>query len=226
MSTKNPSLTPEQRIVSSSHLVSEKSPELSEFEFGLIIAAHAFNRWLIRCMGAAGVKDMTATDVLVLHHINMGQQVKQDGRGNVVGQIADHAHLGHVHVLGDLGEIHAQHVGLGHRELAVAAKALRQIAAGRAAHGDRFLIPYYSSGSGLTGRSIHRPVGTITTRDRWAVIEGDKMRMLAVPEARDAMSFPPSYVLPNVHRDAMHLLGNAVCPVVAADFLNELRLAA
>lgn len=52
------------------------------------------------------------------------------------------------------------------------------------------------------------------------------MRMLAVPEARDAMSFPPSYVLPNVHRDAMHLLGNAVCPVVAADFLNELRLAA
>ena len=70
MSTKNPSLTPEQRIVSSSHLVSEKSPELSEFEFGLIIAAHAFNRWLIRCMGAAGVKDMTATDVLVLHHIN------------------------------------------------------------------------------------------------------------------------------------------------------------
>jgi DNA (cytosine-5)-methyltransferase 1 len=24
----------------------------------------------------------------------------------------------------------------------------------------------------------------------------------------------------------MHLLGNAVCPVVAADFLNELRLAA
>lgn len=59
-----------QRIVSSSHLVSEKSPELSEFEFGLIIASHAFNRWLIRCMGAAGVKDMAPVDVLVLHHIN------------------------------------------------------------------------------------------------------------------------------------------------------------
>lgn len=58
------------RIVSSSHLISEKSPELSEFEFGLIIAGHAFNRWLIRCMGAAGVKDMTPVDVLVLHHIN------------------------------------------------------------------------------------------------------------------------------------------------------------
>ena len=59
-----------QHIVSSSHLVSAKSPELSEFEFGLIIATHAFNRWLIRCMGAAGVKDMTPVDVLVLHHIN------------------------------------------------------------------------------------------------------------------------------------------------------------
>ncbi|HMW80966.1 winged helix DNA-binding protein [Accumulibacter sp.] len=59
-----------QRIVSSSHLVSEKSPELSELEFGLIIATHAFNRWLIRCMAAAGVKDMAPVDVLVLHHIN------------------------------------------------------------------------------------------------------------------------------------------------------------
>ena len=59
-----------QRIVSSSHLVSEKSPELSEFEFGLIIAGHAFDRWMIRCMAAAGVKDMTPTDVLVLHHVN------------------------------------------------------------------------------------------------------------------------------------------------------------
>ena len=59
-----------QRIVTSAHLVSEKSPELSEFEFGLIIATHAFNRWMTRCMGAAGVKDMTSVDVLVLHHTN------------------------------------------------------------------------------------------------------------------------------------------------------------
>jgi len=59
-----------QRIVTSAHLVSDKSPELSEFEFGLIIATHAFNRWLTRCMGAAGVKDMAAVDVLVLHHTN------------------------------------------------------------------------------------------------------------------------------------------------------------
>jgi predicted MarR family transcription regulator len=57
-----------QRIVTSAHLVSEKSPELSELEFGLIILGHAFNRWMMRCMSAAGVKDMTPMEVLVLHH--------------------------------------------------------------------------------------------------------------------------------------------------------------
>ena len=58
------------RIVSSEHLVSEKCPELSEFEFGMIIASNAFGRWMIRCMSAAGVKDMTETEILVLHHVN------------------------------------------------------------------------------------------------------------------------------------------------------------
>jgi predicted MarR family transcription regulator len=57
-------------IVSSSHLASGRSSELSEFEFGLIIAVNAFNRWAVRCISAAGMKDMTITDVLVLHHIN------------------------------------------------------------------------------------------------------------------------------------------------------------
>jgi predicted MarR family transcription regulator len=56
-------------IVSSQHLVSPKSPQVSEFEFGLIIAWHAFARWMMRCMTAAGVKDMTPIDVLVLHHV-------------------------------------------------------------------------------------------------------------------------------------------------------------
>lgn len=57
-------------FVSSSHLVSPKSQELSEFEFGLILASNAFNRWVIRCMAAAGLKDMATLDVLLLHHVN------------------------------------------------------------------------------------------------------------------------------------------------------------
>ena len=57
-------------IVSSAHLASGRSAELSEFEYGMIIASNAFNRWAVRCMSAAGMKDMTIMDVLVLHHIN------------------------------------------------------------------------------------------------------------------------------------------------------------
>lgn len=57
-------------IVSSSHLVSPRSVELSEFEFGLIVAWNAFARWAVRCMAAAGCPDLTITDVLLLHHIS------------------------------------------------------------------------------------------------------------------------------------------------------------
>jgi predicted MarR family transcription regulator len=56
-------------IVSSAHLVSPRSAELSEFEFGLIVANNAFNRWIVHCMSAAGLKDLTPLDVLVLHHV-------------------------------------------------------------------------------------------------------------------------------------------------------------
>lgn len=60
---------PARAIVSSSHLVSERSQEASEFEFGLIVAWNAFSRWAVRCMAAAGVPDLTITDVLILHHV-------------------------------------------------------------------------------------------------------------------------------------------------------------
>jgi predicted MarR family transcription regulator len=57
-------------IVSSAHLVSPRSAELSEFEFGLIVAWNAFSRWAVRCMAAAGGADLTITDVLLLHHLS------------------------------------------------------------------------------------------------------------------------------------------------------------
>ncbi len=61
---------PQRAIVSSSHLVSPRSQEASELEFGLIVAWNAFSRWAVRCMAAAGVPDLTITDVLILHHVN------------------------------------------------------------------------------------------------------------------------------------------------------------
>jgi predicted MarR family transcription regulator len=42
---------------------------MSEFEFGLIVAGNAFERWIVHCMTAAGLKDLTPLDVLVLHHV-------------------------------------------------------------------------------------------------------------------------------------------------------------
>ena len=57
-------------IVSSAHLAAGGMPALSEFEFGLIIASHAFHRWMVRAMAAAGIPDLSALDVLVLHNVN------------------------------------------------------------------------------------------------------------------------------------------------------------
>ena len=101
---------------------------------------------------------------------------------------------------------------------------ISRITEGRKAHGQRFLTAYYGNESG--GRSIDRPVGTITTRDRWAVIDGDRMRMLSVDECRKAMGFPAGYQLPSRSKDAVHMLGNAVVPRVACDVINALRAAA
>lgn len=103
---------------------------------------------------------------------------------------------------------------------------LARIASGRRRFGDRFVAPYYGSGSGETGRSLARPLGTVTTLDRWGVIDGERMRMLSASEARAAMGFPPGYGIPPRHKDAMHMLGNAVCPPVARDVILALKAAA
>lgn len=102
-----------------------------------------------------------------------------------------------------------------------AESTLERVAEGRRIHGARFLTAYYGNERG--GRSLSRPVGTITTRDRWAVIDGDRMRMLDVAECRRAMGFPDSYQLPERAKDAMHMLGNAVVPQVACDVIEALR---
>src|SRR5215469_2491171 len=65
------------KIVSSEHLVSESSAELSELEYGLIMASNAFNRWMVRCMAAAGDKDMTAIEVSLLHHVSHRERRKK-----------------------------------------------------------------------------------------------------------------------------------------------------
>jgi len=107
-----------------------------------------------------------------------------------------------------------------------AVATLRRVAAGRSAHGNRFVMPYYGGGSGLTGRCINRPIGTITTKDRWGVVDGDHTRMLTAQECRAAMGFPAGYILPAKHVEAVHMLGNAVCPPAARDVIAAVIAAA
>jgi predicted MarR family transcription regulator len=57
-------------IVSSGHLASGLMPASSEFEFALSMTTHAFHRWMVRCMAAAGLADLSPLDVLVLHNVN------------------------------------------------------------------------------------------------------------------------------------------------------------
>ena len=68
---------PDTPILSSSHLAAGEWAGLSEMEFGLIVARHAFDRWIVRCMAAAGIPDLAVTDVLVLHHVHHRERPKK-----------------------------------------------------------------------------------------------------------------------------------------------------
>jgi predicted MarR family transcription regulator len=56
-------------VVSSAHLAAGGSPALSELEYGLILAGHAFNRWMSRCMTAAGRSGLSTLEILILHTV-------------------------------------------------------------------------------------------------------------------------------------------------------------
>lgn len=64
-------------IVSSSHLAEGAVPALSETEFALTLAGNAFQRWIVRCMAAAGEGDLGALDILVLHVTNHRARAKK-----------------------------------------------------------------------------------------------------------------------------------------------------
>jgi predicted MarR family transcription regulator len=64
-------------IVSSAHLAEGGSPALSEVEYGLILASHAFERWMVRCMSAAGLPGLSSMEVLILHSIRHRDREKK-----------------------------------------------------------------------------------------------------------------------------------------------------
>ncbi|WP_095157175.1 DNA cytosine methyltransferase [Pseudomonas sp. Irchel 3E13] len=103
---------------------------------------------------------------------------------------------------------------------------LDRVRNGRMRFGDQFIMPYYGKGSGLTGRDINRPIGTITTRDRWALVNGDRMRMLTANENLRAMTFPADVMRPTSHRLTVHMAGNAMPPLAAQRYIEALLEAA
>jgi predicted MarR family transcription regulator len=57
-------------VVSSAHLAAGASPGLSEAEYGLILAGHAFHRWMVLCAAAAGAPGLSPVEVLILHTVH------------------------------------------------------------------------------------------------------------------------------------------------------------
>jgi DNA (cytosine-5)-methyltransferase 1 len=97
-----------------------------------------------------------------------------------------------------------------------------RVKAGRKNFGDRFLTQHVTN---HPGRSLDRPIGTITTKQHWAIVKGSKIRMVQPAELRELMGFPRSYLLPAGAVASTNLLGNAVCPPVAKSIVRQLMLA-
>ncbi|HEY0977681.1 MAG TPA: DNA cytosine methyltransferase [Flavobacteriales bacterium] len=89
-----------------------------------------------------------------------------------------------------------------------------------------FLLVYYGSDGGGGWQRLSRPLRTITTVDRFAIVkptpQGHVMRMLQVPELQQAMGMHGMCFEHGTRRDKIKMIGNAVCPPVMATVLREL----
>ncbi|WP_420635058.1 DNA cytosine methyltransferase [Candidatus Palauibacter sp.] len=90
-----------------------------------------------------------------------------------------------------------------------------------------FLVVYYGSDGSGGWQDLDRPLRTITTVDRFGLVEHDgkmwTLRMLQVPELRRAMGLGDDFKLPlGTRRDRIKLLGNGVCPPVMETVVRSL----
>ena len=90
-----------------------------------------------------------------------------------------------------------------------------------------FLLVYYGTDGCGGWQSLDRPLRTVTTVDRFALVEHDgtawRMRMLQVPELKRAMGFNDDFNLAvGTRRDRIRLLGNGVCPPVMETVVRSL----
>lgn len=109
----------------------------------------------------------------------------------------------------------------GWRDVARAPDNVRaRIAKGRANHGRRFLSQHVT---GHPGVGLAEPIRTVTTKDQWCLVDGDRYRSLTTRELARAMGFPDTYTWPEhaTRGDTIKGLGNAVCPPVAAQIVRR-----
>lgn len=90
-----------------------------------------------------------------------------------------------------------------------------------------FLIVYYGTDGSGGWQPLTRPLRTVTTVDRFALVvpgpNGPMMRMLQVPELKRAMGFDKNYKLElGTRRERIHVLGNGVCPPVMKAVVRSL----
>jgi DNA (cytosine-5)-methyltransferase 1 len=90
-----------------------------------------------------------------------------------------------------------------------------------------FLLVYYGTDGCGGWQKLDRPLRTVTTVDRFALVEpsssGHHMRMLQVSELKKAMGFKNDYRLERgTRRDKVRILGNGVCPPVMQAIVENL----
>jgi len=90
-----------------------------------------------------------------------------------------------------------------------------------------FLLVYYGTDGAGGWQELDRPLRTITTLDRFALVrpngDGHEMRMLQPPELAAAMGFPANYHWPHTaRRNKIKMIGNAVCPPVMQAIVSHL----
>ncbi|EII3125377.1 DNA cytosine methyltransferase [Vibrio parahaemolyticus] len=95
----------------------------------------------------------------------------------------------------------------------------RRVRNGRKELGDTFLDAAY--GTERSGRSIHKPLGTVTTNNKHSLVMGDKIRPLSIREIAAAQTFPDAYKWPESKTQTKLMIGNAVPPRMAKEFTRS-----
>jgi DNA (cytosine-5)-methyltransferase 1 len=100
-------------------------------------------------------------------------------------------------------------------------RVLERILRSRKRYGKRFLTQHTRDHMGVP---LSQPIRTITTKDQWALVDGDFQRRLTITENLRAMGCPPHFKLPAgaTRTEIMRGLGNMVPPPVARELCNLL----